>query len=129
MIIPCPSEPCAHYSHLRPQALQAQLSQASMSNTRIGANSTQTDLLVFLQRFNASKLYSDFLSFPNEPGDTRPLPNGIWLNDHGVLSSGREAEQLVNGAREDFLRSKQAAQVSTAAASSGFPTKALCPRF
>ena len=87
------------------------MSQASITNTRIGSNSTQTDLLVFLQQFNSSKLYSDILSFPNLLEDKRPLPNNIWLNDYSLLECGRKVEQLMNGVQEDVLNGKRPAQV------------------
>ncbi|XP_032240732.2 UHRF1-binding protein 1-like [Nematostella vectensis] len=101
IILPCPSDPCSLYRELRPQALQIQMSQVFFTNSRIGANSSQTELLMILQKFSASKLYSDYGSFPNDMDDVRPLPNLAWLKDSGVVDDPVKIARLLKGMQTD----------------------------
>ncbi|KAK3746692.1 hypothetical protein QZH41_018916 [Actinostola sp. cb2023] len=101
IILPCPSEPGCHYLESRPQALQIQMSQVALTNSRVGSNSSQTELLMLLQQFSSSKLYTEFTAFPNELNDVRPLSNLAWLKDFGVMDDPITIERLLNGLQVD----------------------------
>ncbi|XP_031549188.1 UHRF1-binding protein 1-like isoform X1 [Actinia tenebrosa] len=101
IVLPCPSEAGCHYRESRPQALQIQISQVALTNSRVGSNSSQTELLMLLQQFSSSKLYTDYNRFPNEFSDVRPLSNLAWLKDFGVVDDPVRIERLMNGLRTD----------------------------
>ena len=58
--------------------MQIQISQAVVSNCRIGAKCSQSDVLNDLQHFISSRLYADMTCFPNEKDDIPPLSNSSW---------------------------------------------------
>ena len=68
----------------RPSSLQIQISQAVLSNCRVGAKCSQTDILNDLQDFIGSRLYADMSVFPNGSNDLAPYPNAAWLNDYSI---------------------------------------------
>ncbi|XP_078346054.1 bridge-like lipid transfer protein family member 3B [Oculina patagonica] len=111
IIIPCPSESCAAYKESRAQALQLQVSQVFITNSRTGYKSTQTDMLVFLQRFLGSKIYTDFHNFPAMLGDVQPLPNSSWVNDCSVLANSAKVDKHLNGVCQDAFGTHQPSQV------------------
>ena len=112
IIIPCPSEPCTTYKDSRPQALQIQISQVFITNSRTGYKSTQTDMLVFLQPFLGSKLYTNFENFPAMSGDVQPLPNSSWVNDCSLLANSSKIDKHLNGVCQDTFGTHRPSQVS-----------------
>lgn len=68
----------------RPSSLQIQISQAVLSNCRVGAKCSQTDILNDLQDFIGSRLYADMSVFPNDSNDLHPYSNAAWLNDYSI---------------------------------------------
>lgn len=111
IVIPCPSDPCAAYKESRPQALQVQASQVFITNSRTGYKSTQTDMLMFLQPFLASKVYTDLNSFPSLNSDVQPLPNSAWVNDCSLLVNNGKVDRLMNGICHDVYDTHQPSQV------------------
>lgn len=111
IIIPCPSEPCTAYKDSRPQALQIQMSQVFITNSRTGYKSTQTDMLMFLQPFLGSKIYTDFEHFPSMLGDVQPLPNASWVNDCSLLANSAKVDKHLNGVCQDTFGTHQPSQV------------------
>eukprot|EP00112_Aurelia_sp_Birch-Aquarium-sp1_P003162 Seg1354.4 transcript_id=Seg1354.4/GoldUCD/mRNA.D3Y31 product="UHRF1-binding protein 1-like" protein_id=Seg1354.4/GoldUCD/D3Y31 len=83
--MPCATEPTLPHQEDRPKALQIQISQAVVSNSRIGVATSQSDLLMDVQNALASKLYAKNSSFPNEAHDYGPLPNEYWVNDYSMV--------------------------------------------
>ena len=93
----------------RPSCMQIQISQAVVSNCRIGAKCSQSDVLNDLQHFISSRLYADMTCFPNEKDDIPPLSNSSWLNDYSVnhyqinKMTKRDKELYSRLARDDNL--------------------------
>ena len=93
----------------RPSCMQIQISQAVVSNCRIGAKCSQSDVLNDLQHFIGSRLYADMTCFPNEKDDIPPLSNSSWLNDYSVnhyqinKMTKRDKELYSRLARDDNL--------------------------
>ena len=93
----------------RPSCMQIQISQAVVSNCRIGAKCSQSDVLNDLQHFIGSRLYADMTCFPNEKDDIPPLSNSSWLNDYSVnhyqinQMTKRDKELYSRLARDDNL--------------------------
>ena len=100
--LPCPSNEDSFYNQFRPQALQVQMSSFRASNTRIGCEFKQSDLINTLEVFLRSKLYSKPEAFPNNPRDVLPLPKVAWLNDFSVCSGVETIECFLNGLNENF---------------------------
>lgn len=111
IVIPCPCEPCAPYKESRPQALQLQASQVFISNSRTGYKCTQTDMLMFLQRFLGVRVYNDYQSFPALNSDVHPLPNSAWINDCSLLGNNSRVDKLMNGISHDVSNICQPSQV------------------
>ena len=111
IIIPCPSEPSAAYNDSRPQALQIQISQVFITNSRTGYKCTQTDMLMFLQPFLDSKIYTEFENFPSMLGDVQPLPNSSWVNDYSLLANSVKVDKHLNGVCQDTFGTHQPSQV------------------
>lgn len=111
VVIPCRCDPCAAYKELRPQALQLQASQVFITNSRIGYKCSQTDMLMFLQRFLGAKVYTDFHSFPALNSDVQPLPNSAWVNDSSLIGNDRRIDKLMNGFCQDVYDTHQPSQV------------------
>ena len=105
VVIPCEPDPLLPHMEERPKALQLTISQAVITNCRIGSVSSQSELLMDLQTFLASKLYSSTFAFPNENNDLRPLPNNHWVNDYSLVHRTfqnvyqRKREQMKNGVK------------------------------
>ena len=57
-----------------------------MSNTRVGMEFKQSDLINTLEAFLKSQLYSNAEVFPNDGADVKPLSQMAWLNDFSVSS-------------------------------------------
>ena len=68
-------------------------------------------MLMFLQPFLASKVYSDFNSFPSLNSDVRPLPNSAWVNDCSLLVNNGKVDHLMNGVCHDIYDTHQPSQV------------------
>ena len=85
MSIPCEPDPTLPHQEERPKALQIQISQAIISNSRIGTATSQSDLLMDVQSAVASKVYVRNFEFPNAEGDCGPLPNDYWVNDYSII--------------------------------------------
>ena len=111
IVIPCPCEPCAPYKESRPQALQLQASQVFISNSRTGYKCTQTDMLMFLQRFLGVRVYTDYHSFPALNSDVHPLSNSAWINDCSLLGNNSRVDKLMNGISHDVSNICQPSQV------------------
>lgn len=111
IVIPCPCEPCAPYKESRPQALQLQASQVFITNSRTGYKCTQTDMLMFLQRFLGVRVYTDYHSFPALNSDVHPLPNSAWINDCSLLGNNSRVDKLMNGISHDVSNICQPSQV------------------
>ena len=76
--------PDLHHSKERPKSMQIQISQAVVSNCRVGEKCTQPDILNDLQNFIGSRHYADMTCFPNIESDTSPISNSTWLNDYSI---------------------------------------------
>lgn len=87
------------------------MSQAFITNSRTGYKSTQTDMLMFLQPFLGSKIYTDFQNFPAELGDVQPLPNSSWVNDCSLLANCAKVDKHLNGVCQDTFGTHQPSQV------------------
>jgi len=85
--IPCESDSSLSHQEERPKALQIQISQAVISNSRIGVATSQSDLLMDVQKALTSKIYSKCNEFPNTSADYAPLPNDYWVNDYSIVHS------------------------------------------
>lgn len=85
--IPCESDPSLPHQEERPKALQVQISQAVISNSRIGTATSQSDLLMDVQNALASRVYTASNSFPNVHCDYAHLPNDYWVNDYSIIHS------------------------------------------
>ena len=72
-----------HYEE-RPKQLQLQISQAIITNCRVGLNCSQAELLDDLPNFIGNRHYADMTSFPNKLEDLSPQSNQAWLNDYSV---------------------------------------------
>ncbi|XP_065070490.1 bridge-like lipid transfer protein family member 3B [Rhopilema esculentum] len=83
--VPCDASFELPHSSERPKALQIQISQAVISNSRIGVATSQSDLLMDVQDALASHVYSRNNDFPNSQTDYGPLPNEYWVNDYSIL--------------------------------------------
>ena len=87
MTLPCESDASLPHKEQRPKALQVQISQAVVSNSRIGTATSQSDLLMDVQNALASKVYVKSNDFPNSAVDCGPLPNDYWVNDYSIIHS------------------------------------------
>ena len=87
MSFPCESDSSLSHQEERPKALQIQISQAVISNSRIGVATSQSDLLMDVQKALTSKIYSKCSEFPNTSADFAPLPNDYWVNDYSIVHS------------------------------------------
>ena len=96
VVIPLASDPSLPHHDERPSSLQIQISQAVLSNCRVGAKCSQTDILNDLQDFIACRVYSDMSVYPNLETDFLPFPNSCWLNDYSI-----NHHQLQNLTRRD----------------------------
>ena len=85
-----------HHSEERPNGLQLLVSQAVVSNCRVGDKCSQADILNDLQSFVSSRQYADMSCYPNEKQDMTPFSNAAWLNDYSV-----NCHQLQNLTRRD----------------------------
>lgn len=88
--------PQEHHAEERPTGLQLLISQAVISNCRVGAKCSQVDILNDLQSFISSRHYADMSCYPNEKSDYSPYSNATWLNDYSV-----NCDQLQNLTRRD----------------------------
>ena len=88
------------------------MSQVFITNSRTGYKSTQTDMLMFLQPFLGSKLYTDFENFPSMSGDVQPLPNSSWVNDCSLLANSAKIDKHLNGVCQDTFGTHRPSQVS-----------------
>lgn len=102
LTLPCPSDTDAYYKQYRPQALQLQMSSFQVTNTRIGSEFKQCDLVNTLESFLRSKLYTESEVFPNDSRDVKPLPQVAWLNDFSICSGVENIERFLNGVKEDY---------------------------
>ena len=85
-----------HHTDERPAGLQIQISQAVVSNCRVGAKCTQADVLNDIQSFIGTRHYADMYCFPNEKSDLSPFSNSTWLNDYSI-----NCHQLQNLTKRD----------------------------
>ncbi|XP_065646748.1 bridge-like lipid transfer protein family member 3B isoform X2 [Hydra vulgaris] len=82
--IPLMEFPDLFHTNERPKSMQIQISQAIVSNCRVGDKCTQPDILNDLQSFISSRHYADMTCFPNMESDVAPLSNSTWLNDYSI---------------------------------------------
>ena len=68
-------------------------------------------MLMFLQPFLGSKLYTDFENFPSMSGDVQPLPNSSWVNDCSLLVNSAKIDKHLNGVCQDTFGTHQPSQV------------------
>ena len=110
--MPCATEPTLPHQEDRPKALQIQVSQAVVSNSRIGVATSQSDLLMDVQNALASKLYPKNSLFPNEANDYGPLPNEFWVNDYSMVHrrfcSAFNREAAASREQNDLYRERAA---------------------
>jgi hypothetical protein len=96
--LPLPSDPGqavnSHYKQYRPQALQVQISSFRVSNTRVGLEFKQSDLVNTLEEFLKSQLYSNSEVYPNDGNDVKPLPQMAWLNDFSLCAGISNIENI-----------------------------------
>ena len=96
--MPLPSDPGqvmnSYYKQYRPQALQIQISSFRVSNTRVGSEFKQSDLVNTLEVFLKSQLYTSNEAFPNDGIDVKPLPQMAWLNDFSLLAGITNIENI-----------------------------------
>ena len=85
-----------HHADERPSGLQLLISQAVVSNCRVGAKCAQADVLDDLQSFISQRQYADMSCYPNEKTDFSPYPNATWLNDYSI-----NCHQLQNLTKRD----------------------------
>eukprot|EP00794_Sanderia_malayensis_P017924 gene17924-19706_t len=83
--IPCENNLNFPHQEQRPKGLQLQISQAVISNSRIGTVSSQSELLMDLQDTLTSKLYANDKSFPNSREDMSAIPSESWVNDYSIV--------------------------------------------
>ena len=75
------------------------MSSFRVSNTRIGLEFKQSDLVNTLEVFLKSQLYKSSEVFPNDASDVKPLPQMAWLNDFSICSGTANIENV----REDDI--------------------------
>lgn len=78
------------------------MSSFRASNTRIGSEFKQGDLVSTLETFLESNLYTQNEMFPNDVRDVSPLPQFAWLNDFSICSGVETIELFLNGVQEDY---------------------------
>ena len=104
LTLPCPSDTSAYYKEFRPQALQIHLSSFQASNTRVGKEFKQCDLVNTLEAFVQTELYTRNEMFPNDGRDVKPLSQVAWLNDFSVCSGVETIERFLNDVKEDYSK-------------------------
>lgn len=84
VVLPFENDPNLPHGDERPTKMQLQISQAVISNCRVGGKSCQADILNDLQGFIGCRQYADKSCFPNEESDLSPYSNSAWLNDYSI---------------------------------------------
>ncbi|XP_070559931.1 bridge-like lipid transfer protein family member 3B [Ptychodera flava] len=106
--ITIPSEQEVKDEPERPKALQIQFSQVTLSNCRIGTQSSISDLASAVQNIYGGKLFTNLQQFPNEPWDLNALPQMLW--NHAYKHEETNGNGAGNGSAPIAVHGKSSPQ-------------------